>query len=119
MLREPLKPHLGVLDCLPVLAQDHMLGGMLESEFRQPSRMRPGPGLAARKDPAVALPERLQVLALLAQVLHGGRTGSHQFAHRLVPRVWDPDARELAGAMEPGQGDSVPAIGLDALARPL
>ena len=92
---------------------------MREAQVRQPPGMNLGPGPETGVDPPVAQQKRLQVLALLAQVLHGRLTGSHQFAHRLVPRVWDPDARELAGAMEPGQGDSVPAIGLDALARPL
>ena len=36
-----------------------------------------------------------------------------------MPRVGDPDLGEFAGAMEPGQGEGIPAIGLDALARSL
>src|SRR4051812_24657264 len=68
---------------------------------------------------SVAQQKGLQMLALRAQVRHRGLTGPHQLAHGLMPRVGDPDPGEFASAMQPGQGDGIPAIGLDALARPL
>src|SRR3954451_19905944 len=68
---------------------------------------------------SVAQQKGLQMLALRAQVRHRGLTGPHQLAHGLMPRVGDPDQGEFASAMQPGQGDGIPAIGLDALARPL
>ena len=61
----------------------------------------------------------VQMLALRTQVRHCGLTGPHQLAYCFMPRVGDPDLGEFAGAMEPGQGEGIPAIGLDALARPL
>src|SRR3954462_11173733 len=78
-----------------------------------------GPGPGAGIDPSVAQQKGLQMLALRAQVRHRGLTGPHQLAHGFMPGVGDPDPGEFAGAMEPGQGDGIPAIGLDALARPL
>src|SRR4051795_10493609 len=78
-----------------------------------------GPGPGAGIDPSVAQQKGLQMLTLRAQIRHRGLTGSHQLAHGFMPGVGDPDAGEFAGAMEPGQGDGIPAIGLDALARPL
>jgi hypothetical protein len=67
----------------------------------------------------VAQQKGLQMLALGAQVRHRGLTGPHQLADGFMPGVGDPDAGEFAGAMQAGQGEGIPAIGLDALARPL
>src|SRR4051812_18773729 len=78
-----------------------------------------GPGPGAGIDPSVAQQKGLQMLALRAQVRHRGLTGPHQLAHGLMPGVGDPDPGEFAGAMQPGQGDGIPAIGFDALARSL
>src|SRR3954454_19953741 len=81
--------------------------------------MNQSPGPGAGVDAPVARQKGLQMLALRAQVRHRGLTGPHQLAHGFMPRVGDPDAGEFASAMQPGQGDGIPAIGLDALARSL
>src|SRR5215212_2748869 len=119
LLGQALQSGLSIVDGLPVFAQDQILGRMLEAEVGEPSGMDLGPGPGAGIDPSVAQQKGLQMLALRAQVRHRGLTGPHQLAHGLMPRVGDPDAGEFARAMQPGQGDGIPAIGLDALARPL
>src|SRR3954468_15265695 len=96
-----------------------ILGRVLEAEVGEPPGMDLGPGPGAAVDPPVAQQKGLQMLALGAQVRHRGLTGPHQLAYRFMPRVGHPDLGEFASAMEPGQGDGIPAIGLDALARPL
>src|SRR5436190_24202458 len=92
---------------------------MLEAEVGEPPGLDLSPGPGAVVDPSMAQQKGLQMLALGAQIRHRGLAGPHQLADRLMPRVGDPDAGEFAGAMEPGQGQGIPAIGLDALARPL
>ena len=119
MLRQALQAGLSILDGLPVLAQDQILGRVLEAEVGQPPRMDLGPGPGAGVDPPMAQQKGLQMLALRAQIRHRGLTRPHQLAHGLMPRVGNPDAGQLAGAMQPGQGEGIPAIGLDALARAL
>src|SRR3954452_11413090 len=96
-----------------------ILGWMLEAEVGEPPGMDLGPGPGAAVDPPVAQQKGLQMLALGAQVRHRGLTGAHQFADSLMARIRHPDGGQLAGAMQAGQGDGIPAIGLDALARPL
>jgi hypothetical protein len=59
------------------------------------------------------------MLALLAQILHGGFACAHQIAYGFVPRIWYPDLRQFAGAVKSRQSEGIPAIGLDTLARPL
>ena len=59
------------------------------------------------------------MLSLLAQFKHGGFSGAHQIAHGFVLCVGDPNRRQLASAMEPGQGHRVSMIGLDPFARSL
>src|SRR3954447_17142193 len=78
-----------------------------------------GPGPGAGIDPPMAQQKGLQMLALRAQVRHRGLTGPHQLAYRFMPGVGNPDAGEFASAMQAGQGNGIPAIGFDALARSL
>src|SRR4051812_48492610 len=96
-----------------------ILGWMLEAEVGEPPGMDLSPGPGAAVDLPVAQQKGLQMLALGAQIRHRGLTGPHQLPHGLMPRVGHPDPGEFAGAMQPGQGEGIPAIGLDALARPL
>jgi hypothetical protein len=63
--------------------------------------------------------EGLRMLALLAQVLHGGFACPHQIAYGFVPRIWHPDRRQFAGAVKSRQSEGIAAIGLDVLARTL
>src|SRR5215207_1672709 len=81
--------------------------------------MRPCPGLAAGKEPPMAQQKRLQMLALRAQIRHRGVPRPHQFADRLMARIRHPDGGQLAGAVEPGQGQRIPTVGLHALAGAL
>ena len=81
--------------------------------------MRPGPGLAAGEDPAMAQQKRLQMLALRAQVLHRRLARPHQLAHGLMARIRHPDGGQLAGPVQPGQGQGIAPVGLDPLARAL
>src|SRR3954471_4446127 len=92
---------------------------MLEDELGQPPRMGPCPGLAAGKEPPMAQQKRLQMLALRAQIRHRGLPRPHQFADRLMARIRHPDGGQLAGPVEPGQGQGIPAVGLHALAGAL
>src|SRR4051812_13471271 len=91
---------------------------MREAQVRQPPGMNLGPGPEAGVDPPVTEQKRLQMLALLAQVLHGRFPSPHQIANGFVSRVGNPNGRQLAGAMQSGQRERIPTIGLDALARP-
>src|SRR3954454_19009622 len=59
------------------------------------------------------------MLALGAQILHRSFPCPHQLADGLMRWVWNPDGREFAGAMQLGQGERVPPVGLDPLARAL
>src|SRR5215213_9515583 len=90
-----------------------------DGQLAEPARVRPGPGAAAGEDPAVAEQEGLQLLARAPQLLHRRLAGAHQLAHGLVAGIRDPDRRELAGAVQLGQGQRVPPVGLDPLARAL
>ena len=82
-------------------------------------RLGHAPGSRAwnRVDPSMAQQKGSQVLALLAQVRHRGLARPHQLAHRLMAGVRHPDGGQFAGAVQAGQGDGIPAVGLDALAR--
>src|SRR4029079_16405082 len=81
--------------------------------------MRSGPGLVAGEDPSMAQQKRLRVLALLAQVLHGRCARAHRLSHGLSAWIRHPDGGQLPGPMQPGQGQGIAAVGLDALARAL
>ena len=59
------------------------------------------------------------MLALLAQVLHGGFACTHQITYGFVSRIGHPDRRQLAGAVKSRQSEGIPAIGLNVFARPL
>src|SRR5215204_7191452 len=106
-----LQACLSILDGLPVFAQDQILGRMREAQVRQPPGMNLGPGPEAGVDPPVTEQKRLQMLALLAQVLHGRFPSPHQIANGFVSRVGNPNGRQLAGAMQSGQRERIPTIG--------
>jgi hypothetical protein len=74
---------------------------------------------AAVVDPAVAQEKGEQLLTFAAQVIRSGVPRPDQIADRLVHHVRNPDAGQLAGAMQPRQRDRVPPVRLDALTRPL
>ena len=54
LLGQALEPGLGVCDCLAVLRQHEMLGGMLEALLAEPAGMRLGPGCTPCEDPTMA-----------------------------------------------------------------
>jgi hypothetical protein len=63
--------------------------------------------------------EGLQVLAFGSQVLHGCFPRTDELADGFMPRVWHPNRREFAGAVQLGQGERIPSVGLDPFARTL
>ena len=62
---------------------------------------------------AVAQQEPRQLLAGLPQAAHRRQTGPHEIADRLVGLIRDPDRRQFPGAMQLGQVDRIPPVGLD------
>jgi hypothetical protein len=119
LLVQPLEAGLGILNRFPVFLQDQVLGRMLKGQLCQPARVHQGPRSAAGIDPPVAQEKGLQMLALLAQVRHCRLARPHQLAHGLMPLIRHPDGGQLAGPVQPGQGQGIPAVGLDTLARAL
>src|SRR5215213_4940967 len=68
-------------------------------------------------DAPVTKQKRQQLLALVAQILSGGFSRSHQVPNRLMDLVWHPDRRQLARSQQTRQGDRVAPVGFDAIAR--
>jgi hypothetical protein len=56
-----------------------------------------------------------QLLADLPQRTHRGLTRTHEIADRLMGLVRDPDRRQFTGAVQLGEVDRIPPIGLDPL----
>jgi hypothetical protein len=102
VLGQAFEAGLGVLNRLPVLAQDKILSRMLEDELRKPAGMRAGPGFAAGKDPPMTQQEGLQVLALLPHIFHRGLPRPHQLTHGLMGWIRHPDGSEFPGPVQPG-----------------
>ena len=61
----------------------------------------------------------MQLLPLLAQIFHGDFACPYQIPYSFMSWIWHPDRRQFASAVKSRQGEGIPAIGLDALARPL
>jgi len=81
--------------------------------------MRQRPITASAIDPAAAQQERKQLLAFATQIVRCRLARSHKVTNRFVDRIRNPHRGEFAGSVQPGQGDRVPPVGLDALARSL
>ena len=113
---QAVAPLLRLGNGVDLLLQHDLLRGMREAEPGEPTPVCRRPGLAAREQPIVAQQEALELLPGPSQRLHGGHARSDQVAHRLMRRIRDPDRRQLAGAMQPGQRDRVAPVGLHPLA---
>ncbi len=107
MPHQAFQPRLSIRDRLAVLAQDKILGGMVEDERRQPAGVHLGPRPTPDVDPSIPQQKRLQVLALFAQILHRGFARSDEIADRFMIRIRHPDRRQLASAMQSRQGDCI------------
>jgi hypothetical protein len=92
---------------------------MLKGEIGQPTGVYQCPGPEPRITLPMAQQKGLQMLALLAQVLHRGFACAHQITYRFVPQIWHPDRRQLSSSVQSGQSDGISVIGLNVLARPL
>jgi hypothetical protein len=102
---------------MDVVLQHDLLRRMIEMHRGQPTPIGQGPGAGPAVDLVMAQQETLQMLPRLGQ--HPDRRCSrpHQIAHRFMSRVGYPDRGQLAGAVQLGQHQGVPAICLDPVAR--
>jgi len=89
----------------------HRLG---ECEAGQPAPVHQGPGRSVVVM-ALAQQEAGQLLARLAQSAHRRQARAHEITDRLMGLVGNPNRRQLASAVQPGEVGRIPPVGLDAV----
>ena len=101
-----------------VLLQRDVLRGERETEVGEPAAIRARPPGAARIASTLAEQERLQPMLRLGAQPDRVFARAHEIPQGFIIGHRNVDRRELAGAMQPGQGVTIPAIGLDPIAAP-
>jgi Resolvase, N terminal domain len=114
LLLQAVQSILAVADGGKVLLDEDVMGGVVEFKAANPLDVHLCPMGFTLVDAPVPEQKALQMLAIFFDHLHGRDAGAHQIANRLMSFVGHPDQRQVAGAVQPGQFQSIVAVILDA-----
>ena len=106
-----------LVDGMPQLLVDDLLRRRRADDAREIAAVRVVPVGAAGVVQAQPEQERFQAVLRGLEGDDGVLARPRQVAHRLVLDRGDVDRREVSGTQQPGEGDGVASIGLDAVSR--
>ena len=106
-----------IFDRVDGFLKDDLLRGMVELLTGEPTKMRWRPVSAAAVSPAVPEQEREKLLTLSPKIVSRPLPGARKIPDRLMGWIGRPHSRKLTRPMKTRQGDRVPTVRLDPLAR--
>jgi hypothetical protein len=115
-LLQPRHARLRLAQRLHRLLEHDALLAMRQLLAHQPTHVRAAPCLLARVMAPQPQQKRAELLTFAAQIRRRRLARANQIAHRLVPLVGRPNARQLARPQQSGQAQRVAPIGLHPIA---
>ena len=104
------------MTAVDIVLQHNLLGGVVETNRRQPAAVGQRPAFLAGIDAPMPQQETLQMLTRLAEHPHRCCARPNQIAHRLMGGIRNPHRRQFAGAVQFGQHHRVSPVRLDPIA---
>src|SRR5580698_2248051 len=104
------------LDCGDAVFQHDVMRRLLESQSGHPATMHQSPRRPIVVT-AMMQEKARELLTGLAQTADRRKTCAYEIADRLMSRIRNPDRGQFTGAMQLGEIDRIPPVGLDPIPR--